>query len=501
MLNFSNTHSIYTHTHLSVSERSESEREIEMENAREALVACSDRSMGTGIAIWDIRTGDRLLHIPTCASPPHGLLCLGNQFLVASQVNKHGSVGGGAIFTWPFNKPQSPLRSYPIEAIGPISCTKDGVYLAGGAPSGNVYIWEVANGRLLKTWRAHHKSLKCMTFSNDDSLLISGSDDGMICVWSMVSVLDMENLESSPSLFHYLEHRSSVSGLLTTSSANSTLISSSLDGTCKAWDLVSGRLIQTQEHPLGINAIILHPAEKFLFGGSTDGRIFVSVLNIGLVDDPFVVGEDHLVVLEGHKGSITALAFSTLGLISASEDGTVCLWDAISWVTVRRFNYQKGAVTNLVVIPHPSLLPSTNHQRGPYQIRVSLLDKCPQPESNSSKGAVVLLRACSPLKDSQTSSEFRINSLDHQIFEMEEEHTPAALQMKLETSVDHRMCATRMTKHVMEMNKHLQSRLLDLMQNRLLWSAEDDSPTARKSKKLKIESPSHQGEKLLQSSN
>lgn len=83
----------------------------------------------------------------------------------------------------------------------------------------------------------------------------------------------------------------------------------------------------------------------------------------------------------------------------------------------------------------------------------------------------------------------------------QEEHTPAALQMKLETSVDHRMCATRMTKHVMEMNKHLQSRLLDLMQNRLLWSAEDDSPTARKSKKLKIESPSHQGEKLLQSSN
>lgn len=90
------------------------------------------------------------------------------------------------------------------------------------------------------------------------------------------------------------------------------------------------------------------------------------------------------------------------------------------WSSHKKFcASEAGAVTNLVVIPHPSLLPSTNHQRGPYQIRVSLLDKCPQPESNSSKGAVVLLRACSPLKDSQTSSEFRINSLDHQIFEME----------------------------------------------------------------------------------
>lgn len=42
-------------------------------------------------------------------------------------------------------QPRSPLRSYTIEAIGPISSTKDGIYLAGGAISGNLYIWEVYN--------------------------------------------------------------------------------------------------------------------------------------------------------------------------------------------------------------------------------------------------------------------------------------------------------------------------------------------------------------------
>lgn len=31
-----------------------------------------------------------------------------------------------------------------MEAIGPLSCTKDGIYLAGGALSGNVYLWEVS---------------------------------------------------------------------------------------------------------------------------------------------------------------------------------------------------------------------------------------------------------------------------------------------------------------------------------------------------------------------
>ncbi|XP_042477833.1 protein ROOT INITIATION DEFECTIVE 3-like [Macadamia integrifolia] len=99
--------------------------------------------MGIGITVWDMDTGHLLLHIPTCASPLHGLLCLSNQFLVASQVRKHGSFGGGAIFMWPFSKPQSPLRSYPMETIGPLSSTKDGLYIVGGALSGNAYVWEV----------------------------------------------------------------------------------------------------------------------------------------------------------------------------------------------------------------------------------------------------------------------------------------------------------------------------------------------------------------------
>jgi len=44
----------------------------------------------------------------------------------------------------------------------------------------------VTNGKMLKTWTAHYKSIDHIIFSNDDSLLISGSIDGMIRVWSMI---------------------------------------------------------------------------------------------------------------------------------------------------------------------------------------------------------------------------------------------------------------------------------------------------------------------------
>ncbi|KAL6996990.1 hypothetical protein U1Q18_007114 [Sarracenia purpurea var. burkii] len=157
---------------------------------KEALVVCSDKSLGVGITIWDVHTGSHLLHIPTCASPPRGLTCLTNQCLVASQIHRQGSVAGGVIFMWPLIKPQAPVRSYPIEAIGPVACTKNGIYLVGGAPSGNAYVWEVSSGRLLRNWCAHKKSITCLAFSGDDSFLISGSEDGTVIVWPMIGQLN-----------------------------------------------------------------------------------------------------------------------------------------------------------------------------------------------------------------------------------------------------------------------------------------------------------------------
>lgn len=70
----------------------------------ETVVACSDKSMKIGATMWDLKTGQKLLHIPSCVSSPFGFVCLKNRFLVASQLNKHGSVGGGAITIWSFNK-------------------------------------------------------------------------------------------------------------------------------------------------------------------------------------------------------------------------------------------------------------------------------------------------------------------------------------------------------------------------------------------------------------
>ncbi|XP_062114917.1 protein ROOT INITIATION DEFECTIVE 3-like isoform X2 [Humulus lupulus] len=449
----------------------------------EALVVCSNKSSATGITIMEMKTGEQILHIPTCASPPHGLCCLRNHFLFASQIHRHGSVGGGAIFMWHLNKPQPPLRSYPLEAIGPLSCTKDGVYLSGGALSGNAYIWEVSSGKLLKIWRAHHRSLTCMLFSDDGSLFISGSEDGMICVWSMISLLDVEVSDSSSaSVLHFsLEHNTPITSLSTTSSVSSSsiLVSSSNDGTCKVSDLVLGRIIRTVVYPQAITEVLLHPAGQILVCGSLDGRIFINKLDF----------EDQPVELQGHNGAVTALTFSQSGLVSASEDCTICIWDVTTWTITQKFNHQKGAVTNLAVILRSSLLPVANNNRkvsNPFRVSSSL-DKYPQHDKFS-KETITLIPSssyCSLIESFQsTDSCQQILNLQSQ-----KEWTPAAMQMKVETCIKSRIWALKMTKHVMEMNRHLQTRLLDLMQSRFLRCTEtDESHTTKRRKKFFLKS-------------
>lgn len=70
---------------------------------REAMVVCGEK-MSAGITMYDLETGEELMRLPTCASPPHGLLCLADHHLVASQLQGHRSYRGGAIFFWALNK-------------------------------------------------------------------------------------------------------------------------------------------------------------------------------------------------------------------------------------------------------------------------------------------------------------------------------------------------------------------------------------------------------------
>ncbi|KAE9445421.1 hypothetical protein C3L33_22680, partial [Rhododendron williamsianum] len=72
-------------------------------------------------------------------------------------------------------------------------------------------------------------------------------------------------------------------------------------GCVTVWDLVTGKLLQNLAFLLPITASVLDPAEKMLFSGTSDGRIFISILDVGLEEDSSTVSEEEPIVLKGHK--------------------------------------------------------------------------------------------------------------------------------------------------------------------------------------------------------
>nr|XP_034897295.1 pre-rRNA-processing protein IPI3-like isoform X1 [Populus alba] len=72
-------------------------------------------------------------------------------------------------------------------------------------------------GRLLKKWRAHYRTVTCLVFTEDDSLLVSGSEDVSVRVWSLLVIFDDYQTEQASTLYEhsFQEHILRVTDMVT----------------------------------------------------------------------------------------------------------------------------------------------------------------------------------------------------------------------------------------------------------------------------------------------
>uniref|UniRef100_A0A0D9WEV5 Anaphase-promoting complex subunit 4 WD40 domain-containing protein n=1 Tax=Leersia perrieri TaxID=77586 RepID=A0A0D9WEV5_9ORYZ len=110
-----------------------------MEGEKEAVLVVSADDAGV---VYDINTSEKIMCIQDCVAPPSGLAFVEGFLLAASRTDKNQPIFGSAIYFWAPSKIKEVQKSFVAEAIGPIACSKDGVYLVGGASSGHIYIWE-----------------------------------------------------------------------------------------------------------------------------------------------------------------------------------------------------------------------------------------------------------------------------------------------------------------------------------------------------------------------
>jgi pre-rRNA-processing protein IPI3 len=408
-----------------------------MEN--EVVIASSE--IDAGISCWDLQSGAENLRYRNCSSPVHGLITVGSRFLASSQLRESSS-SSGSILYWSWNKPQVDAKSFPAEPINPLVSNSEGTYIIGGGVKGDIYLWEVLTGRLLKKWHAHYRAVTCLVYSDDESLLISGAEDGAIRVWSLLMMFDDEQLKKAkhPYEYSFSEHTLRVTDIVTGyGGCNAIIISASEDRTCKVWSLSKGKLLRNIVFPSVINAIAIDPGEHIFYAAARDGKIYIASLN-SQCSSTGNYGMHIIGTLSDHSKAVSCLAFSLDGyqLVAGSEDGMVRVWNTKTQNIVRVFKHAKGPVNNILVIRQPSSLyprTSSNSQVSSGRRHGSLLppplEKFIDSGENFSEGKTFVIPQDNP--DRPLDFPYvTVATLDKQIAELQKKSSSAAAEMEIQ---------------------------------------------------------------------
>ena len=235
-------------------------------------------------------------------------------------------------------------------------------FLAFGTPSGRVYIWELATSRFVATPQTHLQPVTTLTFNTTTTLLISGSSDSNLNIWSVPHLLDIRDPQRKPT--HTLTRHAHAISATTISRASSggpagLLISASADSVI-AWDPHTGQHLRTYILTTPATALALDPADRAIYVGCDDGAIQVIDIHNPLNPQAAVFEREYRDVpvtlptegrWAGSGDAINTLAVSYEGNVIVSGDaaGVVKLWDVATGRLWKVLAEMKAPVDSLIL--------------------------------------------------------------------------------------------------------------------------------------------------------
>ncbi|CAM9518506.1 unnamed protein product, partial [Scytosiphon promiscuus] len=203
-------------------------------------------------------------------------------------------------------------------------------HLAFGTDGGGTWIINRQTGFVVNVFEGHSGSVTAFYF--DGELLITGGTDKTVRVQrNSQDCLEKEQLGEC---LHVLEgHADRVTGVARLD--GSRLATCSTDGSLRVWDLSSGKTLH--EMPLPSPALCLGAAEGYLVVGLMDGRVLA--LEAKRAEKPPAV----ILSLDAHNGAVTTLSFPKQDvLLTGGKDGRVKYWDLNDGGPVTGNRYKVG---------------------------------------------------------------------------------------------------------------------------------------------------------------
>jgi WD40 repeat protein len=206
----------------------------------------------------------------------------------------------------------------------------DDALLAVGTSTGDIWLYRIADRTPVLTIRGHASAVWGVALSADGRLLASASDDGTVRLW---------DASSGRALATMLGHTSGVRAVALSRDGH-LLASGSADGTVRLWDI---RSVEDSADLQSERAMLILRGHAGTVTGVTlshDARLLASASDDGTVRIWEVPGGRALATLEDHTGAVWGVALSADGqlLATGNVDGSVKLWDTDSgrvWATLR----------------------------------------------------------------------------------------------------------------------------------------------------------------------
>ncbi|MFW5665270.1 MAG: caspase family protein [Coleofasciculus sp.] len=180
----------------------------------------------------------------------------------------------------------------------------------------------------------HESAVNAVAFHPDNQILVSGTEDGLVHLWTRQDNLIRQSLPG---------HKDEVTGVAV-SPQGQVIASSSQDGKIRLWTVPGQPLGQPFFGQDWITSIAWSPDGQFLVSGGKDGTVQVWNRQGNPIGQPFI----------GHQGVVFTVAFSPDGetIASGSGDGTIRVWNRQGQPLNQPFRGHEGVVFDLAFSPN-----------------------------------------------------------------------------------------------------------------------------------------------------